>query len=650
MSIKEAGEVVQVNAENVGGIDETSVSFSPGVTVLAGRNATNRTSFLQAVMAGLGSNNVSMKGNADEARVELTVGERTYTRTLTRNNGTVVMDGDPYLSQPEVADLFAFLLESNEARRAVVTETDLRDVIMRPIDTAEIQAEVEKLNRERRRIDDRLDELQDLKRRLPTLEEDRTQLKQDIDEKRAELADVEADLEAADADIQETREEKAELQEKLDELGDVRSDLEDVRYRLESERESVESLKKERAEIEAELDDLEDDEPDGIAGVESEIERLRSRKEQIETELTDLQSTIQFNEEMLEGGSDDVFTSLEPAEGGEQDGQLTDQLVDNTTVCWTCGSEVERNQIETTLEELRTVSKAKVSKLNEIESELQERRSEKRTVENQREKRADRQRKLERIGNELEERDELIDSLKEEREELSAEIERLETSVEELKAANESSDILELHEEANNIEYEIGRLEGSLEDVIDEIASIENRLDAETDLEDERKSIQDELTELRTRVDRLEEEAAEQFNEHMDTVLDILEYANIERIWIERVEKQVRKGRRKVTESSFELHVIRSTASGTTYEDTVAHLSESEREVTGLVFALAGYLVHDVHEELPFMILDSLEAIDSDRIASLVDYLKDYPSYLLVALLPEDSAALKGEYESVTDI
>jgi hypothetical protein len=43
----------------------------------------------------------------------------------------------------------------------------------------------------------------------------------------------------------------------------------------------------------------------------------------------------------------------------------------------------------------------------------------------------------------------------------------------------------------------------------------------------------------------------------------------------------------------FDLHVIRSTGEGTTYEDSISHLSESEREVTGLVFALAGYLVHD---------------------------------------------------------
>jgi len=86
------------------------------------------------------------------------------------------------------------------------------------------------------------------------------------------------------------------------------------------------------------------------------------------------------------------------------------------------------------------------------------------------------------------------------------------------------------------------------------------------------------------------------------------------------------------------------------YEDTVSHLSESEREVTGLVFALAGYLVHDVYEAVPFMLLDSLEAIDAERIAALVEYFADYVPYLVVALLPEDAQALPAEYDRVTDI
>ena len=100
----------------------------------------------------------------------------------------------------------------------------------------------------------------------------------------------------------------------------------------------------------------------------------------------------------------------------------------------------------------------------------------------------------------------------------------------------------------------------------------------------------------------------------------------------------------------FELHVVRTTDNGTAYEDTIDHLSESEREVTGLIFALAGYLVHDVHETVPFMLLDSLEAIDSNRIAALVEYFSAFPEYLVVALLPEDAQALGDDYSRVTEI
>lgn len=66
--------------------------------------------------------------------------------------------------------------------------------------------------------------------------------------------------------------------------------------------------------------------------------------------------------------------------------------------------------------------------------------------------------------------------------------------------------------------------------------------------------------------------------------------------------------------------------------------------------ALAGDLVHDVHEEMPFILLNSLEAIDSERIAQLVEYLEEYASYIVVALLPEDAAALNDEYQRIAEI
>ncbi|RLM40510.1 chromosome segregation protein SMC, partial [Haloferax sp. Atlit-105R] len=56
---------------------------------------------------------------------------------------------------------------------------------------------------------------------------------------------------------------------------------------------------------------------------------------------------------------------------------------------------------------------------------------------------------------------------------------------------------------------------------------------------------------------------------------------------------------------------------------------------------------HEVYEDVPFMLLDSVEAIDSERIAALVDHFEQYPSFLVAALLPEDAQALDSAYDRV---
>lgn len=86
-----------------------------------------------------------------------------------------------------------------------------------------------------------------------------------------------------------------------------------------------------------------------------------------------------------------------------------------------------------------------------------------------------------------------------------------------------------------------------------------------------------ELTGLRTRVEGIETHAVEAANEDVDDLLDVLEYANLDRIWLERTETDGRTSHRTSTSSPFGLHVVRSTDSGAAYEDTIDHLSESER-------------------------------------------------------------------------
>ncbi|MFC6719297.1 archaea-specific SMC-related protein [Natrialbaceae archaeon GCM10025810] len=651
-----------VRAENIGGIDETEVDLTRGVTVLTGRNATNRTSLLQAIMAALGSDGASLKADAEEGTAVLELGDETYRRTLRRRNGAVVTDGDPYLDDPELADLFAFLLESNEARRAVERGDDLRELIMRPVDTDEIQSEIDRCRRRKEEIDERLAELDDLEASLPALEERRSRLED-------ETESLEAELEAAESALEETNDERAEgrdeddeqseLEKRLEELRATRTELERVERRIETERESIAALEDDRESVESTLESLPADDRTERERLEAEIEALQDEREELSDEISQLQSTIQFNERMLRNPSEVLHIAGDgpEADGAGSSGNVTDELLAEpesetgaeTVSCWTCGSSVPRDQIEATVEQLRRARSDRLEERSEVSDRLDERRRELEELDQRRKEYQETQRRLAEVEDELERRSDRLEDLREDRERLEGAVDELETAVDELE--DETYDeVLDRHREVNELEFELERTREEREEVADRIASIESELGARADLEDEREEVSERLTDLRTRIDRIEADAVESFNEHMANLLEILEYENLDRIWIHRSSAEVREGRRTVTRSQFDLKIVRSTDDGSAYEDSIDHLSESEREVTGLVFALAGYLVHDVYETVPFMLLDSLEAIDSDRIAELVAYFRSYVPYLVVALLHEDAEAVETPHETVTEI
>lgn len=637
------GNELSITASNIGGIDETDLSFEPGVTVLSGRNATNRTSFLQAMMAALGSENASLKADADEGFVELTLDGETYTRTLQRSNGNVIFGGEPYLDDATVADLFAFLIETNESRLAVSRGDNLREIIMRPIDTDSIHAEIDRLEREKRDVDKEIDDIESLSNSIPSLQKRLTQRTQDIEEMKAELDAKEAELEELDRDVEETKQEKSAIEGTFDELRDARRTLEDLQYDLETEQESLESLEAEQAELEEAWDEFETVSDSRREELSQKLRRLRDDKQSLESEISTIQRVISFNEEMLEGTSADITAALRTDGGSQHAESVTDQLLDGKeVVCWTCGSRVDEENIEQTLANLRALLKEKHSELDALEREIDEINSTKRSVEAKQEEAEELSRRRRQVEDEIDERTEGIETLRQKIDAQAEELDRLESEAESVE--DESyAEILETHKEANQLEFELDRLRKEKADLETELASVEERLEEKADLEAERARIADELQELRTKIDRLEQEAVEAFNEHMAEMLAVLEYENLERIWLERSERRVREGRRKVTQTVFDLHIVRTAADGATYEDTIDHLSESEREVTGLIFALAGYLVHEVYDALPVMLLDSLEAIDSDRIAALVTYFEQYADYLIVALLPEDAGALEGD-------
>jgi len=642
MSLADANvESLTITADNIGGIDHTEVAIDPGVTILTGRNATNRTSFLQAVMAGMGSTKPSLKGDAESGEVVLEVGDETYRRTLERTSAGVTFDGNPYVDDAALADTFAFLLGDNEARLAVERGEDLYDVIMDPVDTASIEAEIDQLESEKDDLRDQLDRLSSLADELPGLEARKREIEDDIEEKRDRLETCRTEVEERDADVEEQREQKAKLEEMFDDLRSKQSSLESVEFDLETERESLKELEAEREELETELESMADDLEDPGA-LESRIQDLRNRKQSLDSRINELQHVIGFNEDALEGGAPALSESM----GSTDDGAVTDALVSDSDelVCWTCGSDVTTDHVESTIDELRSIRTDLVADRNELQDEigtLTEQRDQRRKRKRERERKRDR---LTSLEDEIATTRDRIETLEGDREEAVSEVERLETAVEEFET-NDHDGLLEAHREVNELEIEIDRLESDRESVVERIEDIEQDLERRDQIEAERDALQNELTDLRTRVETIEADAVESFNDHMASILETLEYENLERIWIERREQETREGRRTVTQTVFDLHVVRTTADGTTYRDSIEHLSESERAVTGLVFALAGFLVHDLAADLPVMLLDSLEAIDTNRIASLIEYFEMYVDYLVVVLLPEDAAGISDSYD-----
>jgi len=644
------GAEASVRVSNVGGIDSTTVSLQPGVNVLVGRNATNRTSFLQSLMAVSGSGRATLKGDAEEGHVELDLGDQTFTRVLRRHGSNVEFSGDPILDDPELADLFAFLLEDNEARRAITTGGDLRGLVMRPVDTEAINDRIDALIIERERIDERIAAAEEANRHVPDLEERRVDLQDEIEEQRAELEAKQAEIDEADTGVEESQEEQDDLDAALERLNGRRSELDRIASRLENERSSLTSVREERADVAEALEEVDEIAADEAEHLDDRVSTLRDRKRRLDSTITQLQSLIQFNEEMLEGEHTEVLQLL--TEDGES-GSVTDALLPESDHspghCWTCGSAVSMEDVEDTLEKLRTLAKEKRRERSGITDELEEVQSERNELESRSERRESLDERLAELGDEIAAREESVERLADERDEAETAVEDLEETVEDLEEGRHSA-VLDLHREANELQFELNDLQDDLEAIEGQIAETQAQADRREDLAEEREEITAELEDLRTRIDRLEDEAVEAFNEHMETVLDVLDYGNVSRVWIERATEEVRLGREKVERTTFRLHVVRVGADGTAYEDTVDHLSESEREVIGLVFGLAGYLVHEVYEEVPFMLLDSLEAIDSDRIAALVDHFREYSPHIVVALLPEDAQALDEDYHRVTEI
>jgi DNA repair exonuclease SbcCD ATPase subunit len=649
---------LSIDIENIGGIEQRTVDLPPGVTVLEGGNATGRTSFLQALMAAIGSERATLKGDADEGHVTLNVNGQTYTRTLSRAGENLHFSGDPLLDDPELADLYAFLLSDNEVRQTIEQQGDLHEVLMRPVDTEEIQAEIDTLHQEQKQVEADIERAKDAVDELTALEEERVDLTDRKDELEAEIEDLEEEVQTLKEQTKDD-ETKQEINDLDTEINDLDSEIEQVEFQIRTKEEKLEGAKRDLENLD--IPDQDEEE------LEAKREEIESEKAEIDTRISSLttleqklSNAIEINKDILNADWDiatilqqmpegtalpDGPLSPDGLEGEASASELTDQLVKGEhTICQSCGSEVNTekirqitNQYEGLREDLREEISQLETRSRDLKSESDDLRSQAIEIE-------DKQAEQEKLTRDVSKLETELEELRERKADLEDDLKELNDKWESIDTDDDNEELIDTRSTKRDKERELERVRNDISDIEAEIDRKEEIAESRDDLEARKADIKEELNELRGKVDALEKELVDQFNDRMEEVIDLLDYENIERIWIDTKKVDNRQGE----ETEFDLIITREGDAGG-YQDRIQHLSESERAVTGLVVALTGYLVHDVHEICPVMLFDSVEMIDSERIRDIINYFQPYPDYLVAALLPEDAADISEANATLVD-
>jgi predicted nucleic acid-binding Zn-ribbon protein len=640
-----AYDTVQVGIENIGGIDELSLEFEPGVTVLAGTNATNRTSTLRALAAVIGSNKyTSIKSDADEGKVKMKISGEEYTRTLKKRAGGTSFGGNPLLDDPAAAENFAILLKSNDARQAIERQQGLRALVMEPVNIEKHEARLQELQNRRADIADNIEEREELKRRLPTKQEEIEQKKKELEQLREERDAKQEELNEKDLDPEEASDIQDEFEQKSNDLNDAKSKKSRLERSIDDTQDKIERLEDEIKEAEGQIQEIEAVEQSKIGQLESEVEKLENERRSLDAQRSDLGTVIDLNESLLNEGAISIFEDVEnPGESGQ--GQLFPELEEeqakpgaNQFNCPTCGQSADEKQIRQTLQTLRNLRSEINDKRQNLIQKIDDKRGRKKELEEKAEEKKDAKATIKDNRSKIEDAESKIQQYEKELETVSEKIERLKTEREELKQ-KQRSEILELQGDISDLEFQISEKKEAISRAKDDLEKKEQRLEEMEDLEDDREEIKQEIRSVRDTIDK--------FNSQFETILDLLEYENIEQIKIDaKGKRDTSTLREEANVGEFEMTIARET-DGTVYKDSYENLSESEQEVAGLLFALAGYLAHEVHKDLPLMLIDSVEAIDSDRIAALVDHFSQFSDNLIIALLEEDADALPKDYQYI---
>jgi chromosome segregation ATPase len=611
---------LELDVENIGGVESASLQLDPGVTLVSGPNASNKTSLLTALAFAVGQDDPPLRAGTDRAEVRLSFDDTTIERQVIRRGKAVEVDGPSLLEtvgtrteQPSALAEFVSLLEFNRLRTAVRTNESIEALLKRPVDLDELERRQKECLSRKREVTEQIDrlngidaDLSDRRSELAERRERREELREELETLRARRTE----FGTGSDEVDELRERRATLAARREEFESEIGELEETIERLERQHEAT------RQEFEAAVAEVETYAP---AELRRERDEIRTQLDEVDERIQVLQDVVTANREMRASGIE-ATTDRERSLDADQ------------RRCWTCGSMAPTSAFDDALEDLtdlladeRAKRREWEPRLEEIAEELDTYRSAKRERDQAEERRRDVETRIEQRRESLRTKHESLRELEETLEELESEIDA--------RHREQAADDDDLADEIESTQRDLYRTTNEIDRLTETIDSLVEDKEERQRLRDEQIELQSEIETLTERIDQTEQRLRESFNDAMDELMEVLAFQSIERVWLD---------------GEFELVVARE-VDGTIHRSPVTHLAESERETIGFVLGLAGYLAYDLAETVPMLLLDSMGAFDAERLASLIEFFAERTEYLLVAVYPELGEELPFPTQLIAD-
>jgi predicted nucleic acid-binding Zn-ribbon protein len=622
---------IDLQVKNIGCIEESSVTLLPGLNVLLGEDHSEKYSVMEAITATYGNQNITLRNGATEGFAKLTIGSESCTHHFARSDGRVVSDGDPCLDHLDVNDMFAFLLESNEVRRSLVEWGKLNDVLHRATVPEDLWTEATELSQRRDRIDRWLS-------RFPETPGEFTELRREADDifsnvsgeyiiniavNTAKTSNCDPADHSGDEEIQ-----------RFEELHNEYCRLDEVEAKIDGTRETIEQLETNRQEIESRIRDIDCVSSGEIARLEEERCSLQNRMATLKSHIELVQHVIKCNEQVLESDS-----SLETILASAFSNLAHDVDTGDAQSCWACGGTIENTSLERLQKAMKTEHEEKIAEYDAAVEQLEEIRKEYDQKQTKRQKLFDLEEALSNVEQKLADRRDYLQELNDERKAIkdqigvikdeTADIERLVTA-----AVNDQP--VSLGERATRAQFEQVRT------VVDRI----NRLFAERNrLRERRADIDSEYEVMETRLENAVSEFAQRLSTRMNELLGQTDRETISEFSIEWGKRSDEDPANLLRQFDFELYAV---ASSDGNRLPVAELDAVDRELSALLLAFAGYLIHDVHENIPLLLLDEFDAASPETVSSVLEHLIDRIPYIVVAPPKNDIDPFKSVVNNVS--